>query len=65
MDRTATEIQGWDQLGRKAADLRDTMPDPQRTFLFGLRYQTASELAFYTPGQPATVSINKWKRPNV
>ncbi len=65
MDRTATEIQGWDQLGQKAADLRGTMPNPDRTFLFGLRYQTASELAFYTPGQPPTVSINKWKRPNV
>jgi len=65
MDRTATEIQGWDQLGQKAADLRRTMPNPDRTFLFGLRYQTASELAFYTPGQPPTVSINKWMRPNV
>jgi len=65
MDRTATEIQGWDQLGQKAADLHRAMPNPDRTFLFGLRYQTASELAFYTPGQPSTVSINKWMRPNV
>jgi undecaprenyl-diphosphatase len=41
------------------------MPNPEKTFLFGLRYQVASELAFYTPGQPQTVSINKWGRPNV
>lgn len=41
------------------------MPNPEKAFLFGLRYQTASELAFYTPGQPQTVSINRWKRPNV
>ena len=25
----------------------------------------ASELAFYVPGQPFTVSINRWNRPNV
>jgi undecaprenyl-diphosphatase len=43
----------------------EEMPDPKNSFLFGLRYQTASELAFYTPGNPRTVSINKWKRPNV
>ena len=41
------------------------MPAPERTFIFGLRYQTASEMAFYTPGKPHTVSINRWKRPNV
>ena len=41
------------------------MPAPDNTFIFGLKYQHASELAFYTPGQPHTVSINKWSRPNV
>jgi len=45
--------------------MRDRMPNPEKTFLFGLRYQVASELAFYAPGQPETVSINRWKRPNV
>jgi hypothetical protein len=30
-----------------------------------LRYQVASELAFYVPGKPFTVSINRWNRPNV
>jgi len=65
LDRTATEITGWPELGKKARVVMDEMPDPQRTFLFGLRYQIASELAFYTPGQPETVSINKWNRPNV
>lgn len=65
LDRTATEIQGWDKLGKEVDHIRKQMPDPARTFLFGLRYQTASELAFYTPGQPDTVSINRWDRPNV
>ncbi len=65
IDRTATEFAGWRELGRTADKLLRQMPRPDDTFLFGLRYQTASELAFYTPGQPRTVSINKWKRPNV
>ena len=65
LDRTSTELQGWQQLGKQAGDLARSMPRPGETFFFGLRYQTASELAFYTPGQPETVSINKWKRPNV
>jgi undecaprenyl-diphosphatase len=41
------------------------MPRTEKTFIFGLNYQTASELAFYVPGQPKTVSINRWNRPNV
>lgn len=65
LDRVAREISGWDQLGRLVAAQQQLMPRPEKTFLFGLRYQIASELAFYTPGQPETVSINKWKRPNV
>ncbi len=64
-DRTTTELSGWPELGEKAGEMLKTMPSPEKTFLFGLRYQTASELAFYTPGQPRTVSINKWNRPNV
>ncbi len=64
-DRPAKEISGWKELGQRTGRLVETMPDPAKTFLFGLRYQIASELAFYTPGQPHTVSINKWKRPNV
>jgi 4-amino-4-deoxy-L-arabinose transferase-like glycosyltransferase len=65
IDRTSTELQGWRQLGEKAGQMLKEMPKPDNTFLFGLRYQIASELAFYAPGQPMTVSINKWKRPNV
>lgn len=65
LDRTSTEIQGWKNLGQTAGEMVHHMPNPGKTFLFGLRYQTASELAFYAPGKPLTVSINKWKRPNV
>ena len=65
LDRASSEIAGWDQLGKIAGKLAWQMPDPEHTFIFGLNYQTASELAFYTPGRPRTVSINRWDRPNV
>jgi undecaprenyl-diphosphatase len=65
LDRTATEVTGWREMGKKAGAMKAAMPNPEKTFLFGLRYQFASELAFYTPGNPHTVSINRWMRPNV
>jgi 4-amino-4-deoxy-L-arabinose transferase-like glycosyltransferase len=65
MDRTAVELGGWRELGLKTYDLVQTMPHPRHTFIFGLDYQMASELAFYTPTKPRTVSINRWSRPNV
>jgi 4-amino-4-deoxy-L-arabinose transferase-like glycosyltransferase len=65
LDRTATELTGWRELGLEAKKMQGEMPRPDETFLFALRYQIASELAFYTPGQPKTVSINRWFRPNV
>jgi 4-amino-4-deoxy-L-arabinose transferase-like glycosyltransferase len=64
LDRLAAETTGWDVLGKNIHSLWQTMPDPEKTFIFGLRYQDASTLAFYTPGRPKTVSINRWKRPN-
>lgn len=65
MDRMATELGGWRELGLKTYAMVQTMPHPSHTFIFGLNYQTASELAFYTPTKPRTVSINRWSRPNV
>ena len=50
LDRTTTEIQGWPELGKKAGQMHSQMPNPENTFIAGLRYQTASELAFYVPG---------------
>jgi len=65
LDRISQELVGWDTLGQRAGELMADMPNPDRTFLFALAYQEASQLAFYTPGQPRTVAINKWSRPNV
>lgn len=65
LDRTARETAGWDALGREVGKTVAGMPEPDNTFIFGIRYQIASELAFYVPGRPRTVSINRWNRPNV
>lgn len=65
VDRLSAEISGWDTLGRQVGTMITEMPNPERTFLFGLHYQEAGEMAFYTPKNPETVSINRWARPNV
>ena len=65
LDRTARETAGWNELGRITDTVVREMDEPDNTFIFGLRYQFASELAFYMTGQPRTVSINRWTRPNV
>ena len=65
LDRTARETKGWDALGKIVEKEVQGMKRPEQTFIFGLRYQLASELAFYMEGQPRTVSINRWSRPNV
>ncbi|MDH3327784.1 MAG: glycosyltransferase family 39 protein [Desulfobulbaceae bacterium] len=65
LDRTARETVGWDTLGKAVRETVYKMPGQDRLFIFGIRYQIASELAFYVPGQPRTVSINHWNRPNV
>lgn len=65
LNRIEHEFTGWDVLGRKAWELKGSMPNPEKTFLFGTHYQEASEMAFYAPTNPYTVSINKWSRPNV
>jgi undecaprenyl-diphosphatase len=64
-DRTAREAIGWDHLGINVAEVMDSMNDSQDPFIFAIRYQHSSELAVYVPGQPRTVSINQWHRPNV
>jgi 4-amino-4-deoxy-L-arabinose transferase-like glycosyltransferase len=46
------KIYGWPQLGREVARELESWPGETKPFLFGLRYQTASLAAFYTPGQP-------------
>ncbi|PIE56988.1 MAG: hypothetical protein CSA34_01420 [Desulfobulbus propionicus] len=65
LDRVARETCGWKTLATHVHQELQEMESPSKTFVFGLRYQTASELAFYMPGQKETVSMNRWTRPNV
>jgi undecaprenyl-diphosphatase len=65
LDRTVEETVGWDLLGNRVNEIYGEMAKNGPVFIFGLKYQMASELAFYTPGQPRTVAINRWDRPNV
>lgn len=65
LDRISREISGWKEAGIVVKDAMDSMPQKDKSFYFAAKYQTASELAFYTPGQPFPASINRWSRPNV
>ncbi len=64
-DRIAQETHGWKDLAQQVEQHLEKMDRPEQTFIFGLRYQYASQLAFYMQGQPRTLSINRWSRPNV
>jgi hypothetical protein len=55
-DPTA-RLYGWPQLGAAIGTTLDTWPGAEKPFVFGLRYQTASIAAFYTPGQPQTEGL--------
>ena len=44
----ANSMAGWDTLGQKVTQIRDSMPKGRYTFLAGNGYQIASELQFYS-----------------
>lgn len=44
----ANSMAGWDVLGEKIKQIRETMPKEKNTFLVGNGYQIASELQFYS-----------------
>lgn len=41
------DLHGWGQVGNKLRELRESMPSPERTFVFSHRFQFASMAAFY------------------
>jgi len=53
-------IRGWHELGAEAGRRIAGLPKPDRTFVITLKRQTASELAFYLPGQPV---VYRWRQP--
>jgi undecaprenyl-diphosphatase len=61
-DRIAQEFGDWQRVGEAVNQIKATLPG--EPFIFALNYQMASKLAFYTPGKPLTVALNRGKRPN-
>ncbi len=49
-----TRVTGWKDLASKVEAIKNTLPRPDKTFIITRRRQTASELAFYMPGNPVT-----------
>ena len=50
-------LKGWSDMGRKADELRRSLPDPERCFFLSDVYDTTAELAFYVPGQPQAYCV--------
>lgn len=54
-------LRGWRELGQEVGRI---VAEGNNLFIFSDRYQLASELAFYTPGNPRTYNINVGRRLN-
>jgi hypothetical protein len=62
LDLVGKRLRGWPELGQAVGDLMQQ--DPRLPFLMSDRYQIASELAFYVPGQPRVFNANLGRRMN-
>jgi len=51
-------LRGWKMLATRIDMVKDSLPMPEKTFVIARRRQTASELAFYMPGNPV---VYRWK----
>jgi hypothetical protein len=51
-------LKGWHALGKAIGRLKGDLPRPEKTFFLAISRQTASELAFYGPGQPTVYLWN-------
>jgi hypothetical protein len=57
-----TRLEGWKELGTAVGSVRKSQQN--ETALLSDRYQIASELAFYVPGQPRVYNVNLGRRMN-
>ncbi|SBW10125.1 Glycosyl transferase family 39 [uncultured delta proteobacterium] len=55
-------LKGWDDLGRRVGELRNSLPDPDKVFVFSDQYDVTAQLAFYVPGQPAAYCADFGRR---
>ncbi|MEE9154065.1 MAG: glycosyltransferase family 39 protein [candidate division NC10 bacterium] len=57
-------LQGWSELGQAVGRVLHERGGKEPPSVVSNRYEVASELAFYVPGQPQVFTINLWKRPS-
>jgi undecaprenyl-diphosphatase len=62
LDLVSKRLRGWPELGQAAGEIMSRGPRPP--FVASDRYQIASQLAFYVPGQPTVYNANFGRRMN-
>ncbi|MBI4537276.1 MAG: glycosyltransferase family 39 protein [candidate division NC10 bacterium] len=62
LDLVSKRLRGWPELGEAVGSVMRTLP--RTPFLMSDRYQIASQLAFYAPGQPRVYNVNLGRRMN-
>jgi len=62
VDLVSKRLRGWPELGNAVGEAMRSAP--RSPFLFSDRYQIASELAFYVPGNPRVWNANLGRRMN-
>ena len=55
-------LKGWEDMGRRVGELRDSLPDPARVFVFSDQYDVTAQLAFYVPGRPVAYCADFGRR---
>ena len=60
----AARLKGWEDLGRRVDEVRRTLPDPAKVFVFSDQYDVTAQLAFYVPGRPVTFCADFGRRLN-
>lgn len=60
----AARLKGWADLGRRVDELRGSLPNPEKVFVFSDAYDVTAQLAFYVPGKPVAYCADFGRRRN-
>jgi len=55
-------LKGWEDLGQRVAELRDSLPNPEKVFVFSDQYDVTAQLAFYVPQLPVAYCADFGRR---
>ena len=58
----AARLKGWEDLGRRVGEIRDSLPNPDKVFFFSDQYDVTAQLAFYVPGSPVAYCADFGRR---